>query len=166
MSYNGLGYLKEEPSVSSVAFLPKVNIPSTTYVDPNNSLGAGNNRPVNLNSDTSTQGGGVDFSSLGGSLMSGLGSLFGGSGSGSGAGGNSSGLGSLLNSDAFKGFGTAVGIGTDIWGMTNQKKALKQAEKQWEAENARANEIMAMNEEKYNTFKADKARLNSQYASA
>lgn len=80
--------------------------------------------------------------------------------------GNSSGLGSLLNSDAFKGFGTAIGIGTDIWGMSNQKKALKQAERQWEAENARANKIMAMNEEKYNTFKADKARLNSQYASA
>lgn len=164
MSYNGLGYLKEEPSVNSVAFLPKVNTPSTTYVDPNNSLGAGNSRPVNLNSDTSNQGGGIDFSSLGGSIMSGVGSLFGGSGSG--AGGNSSGLGSLLNSDAFKGFGTAVGIGTDIWGMFNQKKALKQAERQWEAENARANKIMAMNEEKYNTFKADKARLNSQYASA
>ena len=79
---------------------------------------------------------------------------------------NSSGLGSLLNSDAFKGFGTAIGIGTDIWGMSNQKKALKQAERQWEAENARANEIMAMNKEKYDTYKADKARLNSQYASA
>lgn len=80
--------------------------------------------------------------------------------------GNSNGLGKLFNSDAFKGLGTVVGIGTDIWGMLNQKKALKQAEKQWEAENARANEIMAMNREKYNTFKADKARLNSQYASA
>lgn len=163
MTYNGLGYLKEEPSVNSVVFLPKVNTPSTTYVNPNNSLGAGNIRPVNLSSDTSNQGGGVDLGSLGGSIMSGLGSLFGGSGSSTG--GNSSGLGSLLNSDAFKGFGTAVGIGTDIWGMLNQKKALKQAEKQWEAENARANRIMAINEEKYNTFKADKARLNSQYAS-
>ena len=80
--------------------------------------------------------------------------------------GNSNGLGKLFNSDSFKGLGTVVGIGTDIWGMLNQKKALKQAEKQWEAENARANEIMAMNIEKYNTFKADKARLNSQYASA
>ena len=79
--------------------------------------------------------------------------------------GNSNGLGKLFNSDSFKGLGTVVGIGTDIWGMLNQKKALKQAEKQWEAENARANEIMAMNREKYNTFKADKARLNSQYAS-
>ena len=79
--------------------------------------------------------------------------------------GNSNGLGKLFNSDSFKGLGTAVGIGTDIWGMLNQKKALKQAEKQWEAENARANEIMAMNRERYNTFSADKARLNSQYAS-
>lgn len=77
---------------------------------------------------------------------------------------NSSGLGKLFNSDNFKGLGTAVGIGTDIWGMLNQKKALKQAERQWEAENARANRIMAINEEKYNTFKTDKARLNSQYA--
>ena len=77
---------------------------------------------------------------------------------------NSNGLGKLINSDSFKGLGTAVGIGTDIWGMSNQEKALKQAEKQLEAENARANEIMAMNIEKYNTFKADKARLNSQYA--
>ena len=77
---------------------------------------------------------------------------------------NSNGLGKLINSDSFKGLGTAVGIGTDIWGMMNQKKALKQAEKAWEAENARANEIMAMNREKYNTYKADKARLNSQYA--
>ena len=77
---------------------------------------------------------------------------------------NSSGLGNLLNSDSFKGLSTGVGIGTDIWGMMNQKKALKQAERQWEAENARANEIMAMNKEKYETYKADKARLNSQYA--
>ena len=77
---------------------------------------------------------------------------------------NSSGLGNLLNSDSFKGLSTAVGVGTDIWGMMNQKKALKQAERQWEAENARANEIMAMNKEKYETYKADKARLNSQYA--
>ena len=77
---------------------------------------------------------------------------------------NSSGLGNLLNSDTIKGLGTGIGIGTDIWGMMNQKKALKQAERQWEAENARANEIMAMNKEKYETYKADKARLNSQYA--
>lgn len=81
-------------------------------------------------------------------------------------GGNSNGLGKLFNSDSFKGLGTVVGVGSDIWGMLNQKKALKQAEKQWEAEDARANEIMAMNREKYNTFKADKAKLNSQYASA
>ena len=79
---------------------------------------------------------------------------------------NSSGLGNLLNSDSFKGLGTGIGIFTDLWGASLQKKALKQVERQWEAENARANEIMAMNKEKYNTFKEDKARLNSQYASA
>ena len=77
---------------------------------------------------------------------------------------SSSGLGNLLNSDTIKGLGTGIGIFTDLWGMNNQKKALKQAERQWEAENARANEIMAMNKEKYETYKADKARLNSQYA--
>ena len=77
---------------------------------------------------------------------------------------SSSGLGNLLNSDTIKGLGTGIGIFTDVWGMSNQKKALKQTERQWEAENARANEIMAMNKEKYETYKADKARLNSQYA--
>ena len=77
---------------------------------------------------------------------------------------SSSGLGNLLNGDTIKGLGTGIGIFTDLWGMNNQKKALKQAERQWEAENARANEIMAMNKEKYETYKADKARLNSQYA--
>ena len=77
---------------------------------------------------------------------------------------NSTGLGNIINGDTIKGLGTVVGIGTDLWGASLQKKALKQAERQWEAENARANEIMAMNKEKYNTFKADKARLNSQYA--
>jgi len=89
------------------------------------------------------------------------GDLFGGN---NGLASNTGGLGKLINSNSFGGLGTAVGIGTDIWGMLNQKKALKQAERAWEAENARANKIMAMNEEKYNTFKADKARLNSQYA--
>ena len=77
---------------------------------------------------------------------------------------SSSGLGKLINGDTIKGLGTGIGIFTDLWGINNQRKALKQAERQWEAENARANEIMAMNKEKYETYKADKARLNSQYA--
>ena len=70
----------------------------------------------------------------------------------------------FLGSDSMKGLGTAVGIGTDIWGISNTLKSQKQAKKQWEAENSRANEIMAMNREKYDTYKADKTRLNSQYA--
>ena len=61
----------------------------------------------------------------------------------------------------------AIGIGglaLSGFGALNTYKAGKQAKKQWEAENARANEIMAMNREKYNTYKADKARLNSGYS--
>ena len=73
------------------------------------------------------------------------------------------GLADFLSGDSLKGVGTIAGIGSGIFNIMNSKKALKQAEKAWEAENARANEIMAMNREKYNTYKADKARLNSQY---
>lgn len=69
----------------------------------------------------------------------------------------------FLGSDSMKGLGTIAGIGTDLWGISNTLKSQKQAKKQWEAENARANEIMAMNREKYDTYKADKTRLNSQY---
>ena len=74
------------------------------------------------------------------------------------------GLADFLSGDSLKGIGTIAGIGSGIFNIMNSKKALKQAERAWEAENNRANEIMAMNREKYNTYKADKARLNSQYA--
>ena len=77
--------------------------------------------------------------------------------------GTGTGLANFLSSDSLKGAGAIAGIGSDIFNIMNSSKALKQAEKAWEAENARANEIMAMNREKYNTYKADKARLNSQY---
>ena len=70
----------------------------------------------------------------------------------------------FLGGDTMKGLGTVAGIGTDIFGIMNTMKSQKQAKKQWEAENSRANEIMAMNREKYDTYKADKTRLNSQYA--
>lgn len=73
------------------------------------------------------------------------------------------GLADFLSSDSLKGAGAIAGIGSGIFNIMNSNKALKQAERAWEAENARANEIMAMNREKYNTYKADKARLNSQY---
>lgn len=49
-------------------------------------------------------------------------------------------------------------------GAINSYRTGQQAKKQWEAENARANEIMAMNREKYNTYKADKERLNTGYS--
>ena len=45
-----------------------------------------------------------------------------------------------------------------------KSKALDQAKSQWEAENARADKILAMNTEKYNQYKADRDRLNSQYS--
>ena len=70
----------------------------------------------------------------------------------------------FLGSDAMKGVGTVAGMGFGLANILNSMSAQKQAKKQWEAENARANELMAMNREKYNTYKADKARLNSQYA--
>ena len=90
---------------------------------------------------------------------------FGTSQAGSTAGGGlGSGLSGFLSSDSLKGAGAIAGIGSGIFNIMNSRKALKQAERAWEAENNRANEIMAMNREKYNTYKADKARLNSQYA--
>ena len=78
-------------------------------------------------------------------------------------GGSGNWLGSGL-SGYLSGASAIAGIGSDIFNIINSRKALKQAERAWEAENARANEIMAMNREKYNTYKKDKARLNSQYA--
>ena len=69
----------------------------------------------------------------------------------------------FLGSDSMKGVGTVAGMGFGLANILNSMSAQKQAKKQWEAENARANELMAMNREKYNTYKADKARLNSQY---
>lgn len=69
-----------------------------------------------------------------------------------------------MGSDAAK---NAIGIGglaLSGLGAYNTYNAGKQAKKQWEAENARANEIMAMNREKYATYKADKARLNAGYS--
>ena len=69
----------------------------------------------------------------------------------------------FLGSDAMKGVGTIAGMGFGLANIFNSMRAQKQAKKQWEAENARADELMAMNKEKYNTYKADKARLNSQY---
>lgn len=54
-------------------------------------------------------------------------------------------------------------LGLGVFNIFNTRSAQKQAKRMWEAENARANELMAMNKEKYETYKADKAKLNSQY---
>ena len=110
-------------------------------------------------SNSYTYGNAADAASALDDLNFGIGQTGGGS-SGEGFG---AGLANFLSSDYLKGAGTIAGIGSGIFNIMNSKKALKQAERAWEAENARANEIMAMNREKYNTYKADKARLNSQY---
>lgn len=70
----------------------------------------------------------------------------------------------FLGSDTMKGLGTIGSLGLGAFNIMNTRDAQKQAKRMWEAENARANELMAMNKEKYETYKADKARLNSQYA--
>ena len=111
-------------------------------------------------SNSYTYGNATDAASALDDLNFGVGQTV-GVGSGDGLG---SGLSGFLSSDALKGAGTIAGIGSGVFNIMNSRKALKQAERQWEAENNRANEIMAMNREKYNTYKADKARLNSQYA--
>ena len=110
-------------------------------------------------SNSYTYGNAADAASALDDLNFGIGQTGGGS-SGEGFG---AGLANFLSSDYLKGAGAIAGIGSGLFNIMNSKKALKQAEKAWEAENARANEIMAMNREKYNTYKADKARLNSQY---
>ena len=110
-------------------------------------------------SNSYTYGNAADAASALDDLNFGIGQTGGGS-SGEGFG---AGLANFLSSDYLKGAGAIAGIGSGIFNIMNSKKALKQAEKAWEAENNRANEIMAMNREKYNTYKADKARLNSQY---
>ena len=66
----------------------------------------------------------------------------------------------------FEGLGKGIGLGLYGMGIMNQRKGAKLAKQAWEAENARANEIMAMNREKYDTFKKDKAALNASYSGA
>ena len=110
-------------------------------------------------SNSYTYGNAADAASALDDLNFGIGQTGGGS-SGEGFG---AGLANFLSSDSLKGAGAIAGIGSGIFNIINSNKALKQAEKAWEAENNRANEIMSMNREKYNTYKADKAKLNSQY---
>lgn len=71
---------------------------------------------------------------------------------------------SLEGVGGFSGLGKVAGLGLDVMGIVNQNKALKQSKNAWEAENARANEIMAMKREQYDTFKKDKSALNAGYS--
>ena len=123
---------------------------------------SGNGSYVASNGSNSyTYGNAADAASALDDLNFGIGQT--GAGGGRSGEGFGAGLANFLSSDSLKGAGAIAGIGSGIFNVMNSKKALKQAEKAWEAENNRANEIMAMNREKYNTYKADKARLNSQY---
>lgn len=76
---------------------------------------------------------------------------------------DSSGIMGALGSDAMKGVNTVGGLAMSGLGIWNQMSAQKQAKKQWEAENDRANQVMAMNTERYNQWKTDRNRLNSEY---
>ena len=69
----------------------------------------------------------------------------------------------FLGSDTMKGLNVIGSLGLGILNRNDARDAQKQAKQMWEAENARANELMAMNKEKYETYKTDKAKLNSQY---
>lgn len=69
-----------------------------------------------------------------------------------------------LGSDNMKGISTIGGLGLGAFNIWNSMNAQDQAKKQWAAENARADKILGMNTERYEQWKADKSRLNSQYA--
>lgn len=105
-----------------------------------------------------------NFGSQGGTVDANNNLVFGSNNLNTGTNTSDGGFMNFLGSDSAK---NAIGVGglaLSGFGALNNYKAGKQAKKQWEAENARANEIMAMNREKYNTYKADKARLNSGYS--
>ena len=70
----------------------------------------------------------------------------------------------VLGSDSMRGIGTLGGLAMSGLGIWNQMGAQKEAKKQWSAENDRANQVMAMNTERYNQWKSDRNRLNSEYA--
>ena len=105
-----------------------------------------------------------NFGSQGGTVDANNNLVFGSNNLKTGTNTSDGGFMNFLGSDTAK---NAIGIGglaLSGFGALNTYKAGKQAKKQWEAENARANEIMAMNREKYNTYKADKAKLNAGYS--
>ena len=77
--------------------------------------------------------------------------------------GSGSGFMDWMGTDAAKNTLGLGSLGLGVFNIFNTRKSQKQAKQMWEAENARANELMAMNKEKYETYKADKAKLNSQY---
>ena len=68
-----------------------------------------------------------------------------------------------LGSNSMRGIGILGELAMSGLGIWNQMGAQKEAKKQWSAENDRANQVMAMNSERYNQWKSDRNRLNSEY---
>lgn len=105
-----------------------------------------------------------NFGAQGGTIDANNNLVFGSNNLNTGANTSGGGFMGFLGSDGAKNAISIGGLAMSGLSAFNAYKAGKQAKKQWEAENARANEIMAMNREKYQTYKADKARLNSGYS--
>jgi len=132
-------------------------VANQAYTRLNSDLASGSITPeqfdaglATLNNGATTAMGDGAFNTVGGEI----GSAVKGMDPKSGAGGAG---GSVLG-----GLASAVNIVTNL-ANTFDKSAEKAAQKQLDIENARANEMMAMNREKYNTFKADKKRLGLAY---
>jgi hypothetical protein len=94
-------------------------------------------------------------------FKSGLGNKIGLTNAVGSTGGNNTFLG--MDKGTMQGLGSLFSVGKGLFDISNSRKQLGLAKDAWKAENARANELMAMNREKYNTYKADKARLNTGY---
>lgn len=66
-------------------------------------------------------------------------------------------------SETVGGLSSLMGVAAGINDILTSRKALKSAQNQLNIENQRKDEIMARDREKYNTYKADKSRLNAAY---
>lgn len=105
-----------------------------------------------------------NFGAQGGTVDANNNLVFGSNNLNTGTNTSDGGFMNFLGSDSAKNAIGGGGLALSAFGALNNYKAGKQAKKQWEAENARADEIMAMNREKYQTYKADKSRLNAGYS--
>ena len=118
-----------------------------TAADYNNALNSYNTSLANTAATDSTA-----FNNTG------LADLFSGSTSSDGGG-----LFGLSNS-TIGNMGTLYNIGSGLYNLYNSNQQLKLAQEAYDDESDRADELLAMQKDQYNTYKADKARLNSEYA--